>query len=265
MKGLIFDIRRFSVHDGPGIRTTVFLKGCPLTCVWCHNPEGREFSTENTRRTTVLDGKTYTTEEIIGKWMNTVDVLSEVLNDRVFMEESNGGVTFSGGEPLMQHRFVAELAKLCREKGLHTALDTTGYSTHDALIKVIPWINLFLYDLKIIDGASHEKYTGVSNNTILRNLTTIVEAGKEVIIRIPVIPGISDGIKNAYGVVDILNKYNGKIKEINLLPYHSIASHKYKKQGLCNPMESVPALNSSKTEEIRKILEAAGYYVKIGG
>ena len=169
-RGVIFDIKRFAVHDGPGIRTTIFLKGCPLSCWWCHNPESRSDEPQQSVRHLTLEGGIFDKEEITGYEVGVDEIIQQVERDRIFYEESGGGVTLSGGEPLNQPQFCRELLRSLKTSGFHTALDTTGYAPEEDILSVMPFTDLFLYDLKLMDETEHLKYTGVSNKGILENL-----------------------------------------------------------------------------------------------
>lgn len=250
--GIIFNIQRFSVNDGPGIRTTVFMKGCPLRCWWCHNPEGIGFEPE-------VNGKTE-----IGNYYTVEELLEEILKDRIFYDESGGGVTFSGGEPLSQIDFLTEILDKCNSAGIHTAVDTSGYANKILLKKIIDKTDLFLYDLKLIDPVQHLKYTEVSNTEILDNLDYLIRTKAEVIIRIPMIPGIIATIENMTAIRDFLSGYDNK-PTIHLLPYHKIAEGKYEKFGLKNKMNGKKELTEKEILENRLIFEESEFKVKIGG
>ena len=262
MKGLIFDIKRFAVHDGPGIRTSVFLKGCPCSCRWCHNPESIKPYPQKISKTIFLDGKTFPKEEIIGNSMCVLDVMSEIRKDNIFYDESGGGVTFSGGEPLMQSEFLLELLKECKIENIHTTVDTSGFVNEGKLLEIIDYVDLFLYDLKLINNELHQKYTGVSNKMILQNLLILVNGHKQIIIRIPIIPGITDTNENLEEIIEFLSDFP-TIKEINFLPYHNIASEKYKRLDM--EYHSYPKVKQEKLDRVRNMFEHAGYKVKIGG
>ncbi len=264
MKGIIFSFKRFSVHDGPGIRQTVFFKGCPLTCWWCHNPESQDIKSEKAVRKNILDGIAYKQEESIGKLMSVPEVMQEISKDQIFYDESGGGVTFSGGEPLMQHQFLDELLTACQKAGIHTAVDTTGYASKKVFQKIAEKTNLFLYDLKHLDDKAHKKYTGVSNKPILENLKFLNDAGKNVIIRFPVIPGINDTENNIATTKDFLRPLKN-LREIALLPYHNIANHKYDKIKMDNKMEGVKPLQKSDVYGLKREFENEGFKVTIGG
>jgi pyruvate formate lyase activating enzyme len=250
MQGIVFNIQRFSVNDGPGIRTTVFMKGCPLGCWWCHNPEGMSFGP------VVSNGK-----EIGKEW--TVEALYEEINkDRIFYDESGGGVTFSGGEPLAQPEFLETALKKCFQEGIHTTVDTSGYAEKDVFKKIMPFTNLFLFDLKIIDPIEHIKYTDRTNEFILENLKFLMDNKADVVIRIPLISGITSTTNNLSGIIDHLNNFEIK-PQVNLLPYHKIAEGKYKKFGIANRMKGRKEISSTEMEEIRNLFENSGFNVKV--
>jgi pyruvate formate lyase activating enzyme len=256
LKGLIFDIRRFSTKDGPGIRTTVFFKGCSLNCIWCHNPEGRSCESQKAIRINKIGELEFPVEETIGKEMSVDEVMNEVIRDLI---------TFSGGEPFEQEEFLIALMTESKRNNLHTALDTTGYTSENTLQKVIEYTDLFLYDLKIMDNDEHLKYTGVSNKSILGNLGFIIKNGKEVIIRFPVIPGINDNEKNIQQMKKFIAGYNGCLKEIHLLPFHNIADNKYNKLKLVNTMKDVHSLRETNLKPLKEEFESIGLKVKING
>ena len=185
-RGIIFNIQRFAIHDGPGIRTTVFFKGCPLRCWWCHNPESHKILPEkfdgcNLRRG--FDQSFSMNKDEIGKEISVDELMNEIVKDRVFYEESGGGVTFSGGEPLMQPEFLIESLKECKALGIHSAVDTSGYTSEGVIDRVSSYADLFLFDLKLMNDDVHEKYTGVSNQIILKNLIELDQLGKKIIIK----------------------------------------------------------------------------------
>jgi pyruvate formate lyase activating enzyme len=262
--GLIFDIKRFAVHDGPGIRTTVFFKGCPLHCIWCHNPEGISSEPQLVSRSVLLDGRSFELEEKIGLTFTVDQLFSEIDRDRVFYEESGGGVTFSGGEPLQQSEFLLRILKKCKENGIHTVLDTCGYSTQQEITRIIPFVDLFLYDLKLIDETQHIKYTGVSNRVILENLNILREKGKAVIIRFPVIPGLTDSPKNVEALAELLEAA-GYCWKLHLLPFHSIAENKYKKLGLEYKFKKNETDLNSRIMELSAFFRGKGMETVVGG
>ncbi len=209
-------------------------------------------------------------QETIGKWMTIDEVMSEIRLDRIFYEESSGGVTFSGGEPLLQHEFLLELLKECKKFSLHTAIDTSGFANREIIEKIIPYTDLFLYDLKLIDENDHILYTGASNKLILENLVTLITEEKQVIIRIPVVPGITDTQKNISEIKDFLShlaKGNGSIPSfrISLLPYHSTGKNKYTRMHIENRTEQLEDLTKESLIPLKNEFETQGFEVRIGG
>ncbi len=264
MKGVIFDIKHFSVHDGPGIRTTVFFKGCPLRCIWCHNPEGQLLEPENFTRVNMLEGTEFKVDSQAGNIVTAGDVMQEIEKDRVFYEESGGGVTFSGGEPFARPVFLFSLLEKCNEAGIHTAIDTCGYAGAGEIKTAIPLTNLFLFDLKLANKDEHEKYTGVSNKRILENLKIISSEGKEIFIRIPLVEDITDTEKNLTGLREIMLEHPG-ITRIDLLPRHNIAVSKYKRFGKKVYRGGEKPYNREKSERIRDFFLEKFPVVTIGG
>lgn len=265
MEGIVFDIKRFAIHDGPGIRTTVFLKGCPLRCWWCHNPESQELQPETDIKMIPLDGKTFEQKRTVGNLMSVEEVMAEIDKEAPFYEESGGGVTFSGGEPLMQHDFLLELLKACKIRGYHTAVDTTGYVRKELLEKVIPYTDVFLFDIKHLDSEKHKDYTGVGNTLILENLRRIAQSRSKIVIRVPVIPGISNSEAWFSELKHYLETFGYKLKEVHLLPYHSMAKNKYQKFNKINKLSDLKDLSKSELKPVQKFFEEAGFIVKIGG
>ena len=263
-QGIIFDIKRFAVHDGPGIRTTVFLKGCPLSCTWCHNPEGISPQPQQMMRERKLDGKIYQEEETVGHFYSTDEVIIELEKDRLIMEESGGGVTFSGGEPFMQPAFLFDLLVKSCDAGFHTTVDTSGYVSRKSLEKILPFTRLFLYDLKTMNDELHLKYTGVSNRIILENLEFLAEQGKSVRIRIPLLKGINDSENNIEQTICFIKRLNS-IGQIDLLPYHTIGKSKYHRLGLEKSMPENAELCTEELSGIKTLFESEGFNVKIGG
>jgi len=266
LDGTIFDIKKYSIHDGPGIRTTVFLKGCPLKCWWCQNPESQnpepdlilEKSIKREFYSEPEPGKLY-----IGKKVTSDFVMQEIEKDLIFYDESGGGVTFCGGEPLMQPEFLFELLSRCRDMEIHTAVDTTGYADRNILAKISGVTSLFLYDIKLINSSEHKKYTGVEVELVLNNLTFLAETGAHVIVRIPVIPGITDTETNISQIIDFLGTLG--LKRVDLLPFNQFGFSKYKRIGLENKMKDSPAIEPEVTDLLKKRFEAEGFNVKIGG
>ena len=248
MTGKIFEIKRFAVHDGDGIRTTVFFKGCPLNCVWCHNPEGISFETQEAFYGHKCIGcgeckrASFSAEDCLGearvlygKDTSADELLPILLEDRDFYKSSGGGVTLSGGECLMQADFCAEILKRLKENGIHTAVDTCGFVSKETLDKVIPYTDIFLYDLKAYDNDVHIKCTGKPNERILENLKYLDRIGKDVEIRIPYVPGCnSDQIE---GIAQFLSELR-HITKIRLLAYHNYAASKYAALNMENTLPS---------------------------
>ncbi len=263
--GIIFDIKRFAVHDGPGIRTTVFLKGCPLRCAWCHNPESISTAICEVPKTVRIGDKTLTDNETIGHEISVGELMRELEKEKIFMDESGGGVTFSGGEPLMQPEFLFEALKACKNAGIHTAVDTSGYAKWVIFEKIAQFTDKFLYDLKLIDDELHKKYTGVSNKIILENLKKLSAIGKNFKIRIPCVPDITVTDENIAQTIDFLCSFANKPLEINLLPYHNTAAHKYERFGMDNQFEGIKSVSKKELENIKMLFRNAGFNTKIGG
>mgnify|MGYP005778492509 FL=1 len=240
MEGTIFDIQRFSVHDGPGIRTTVFMKGCPLRCRWCHNPEGLAAApqlqyTEQECIHCGLCGGHPTLEnvkncpsgalKICGRKISAEKLLEETLRDKAFYG-TEGGVTFSGGECMMQADFVAEMLRLIKARGLTTAIDTSGYTSWDSFEKTLDFCDWYLYDMKMYDAALHKKYTGVDNKLILENLKRLSGTGRKIWIRVPVIPDVNDTVEELTAIADFVAPLPN-IEQLRLIPYHTLGKSKY--------------------------------------
>ncbi|MHA1887959.1 MAG: glycyl-radical enzyme activating protein [Promethearchaeota archaeon] len=257
LSGIVFDIKKFAIHDGPGIRTTIFLKGCPLSCWWCHNPESQQLEPQK-----YLTGPNF--QEIIGKTMNVAEVMNEILKDRIFYDESDGGVTFSGGEPFMQPKYLAKLLDECKKQGLHTVVDTSGYVSWEILEPMLSNIDLFLYDLKLIDNESHKKYTGVDNHEILNNLIRLIENHQNVHIRIPIIPSITDSEANLVSIKNYLKQvhFTG---DISLLSYNTFGIRKYKQLGCEYRLTNLKPPTSERMQEIRNFFLKTFPNCKIGG
>lgn len=300
IKGNIFDIKRYAVHDGPGIRTTVFFKGCPLCCSWCQNPEGIErepqimYRPERCAETCFacipvcdpqalskkgknikidqekcdLCGKcedvcVYEAMEIIGKERTVEEVVEEIEKDRIFYDQSGGGVTISGGEPFMQPEFLEVMLEELRERKIHTAVDTSGFVSPEILEKLYPKVDLFLYDIKMMDKKKHKQYTGVDNSQILENLKTLSQKEKPVVVRIPLISGVNDDEKNIADLAQFLLSLN--LIQINILPFHKGWEKKYKRLRKERPQYDFIPPSDKKSEDIKKTLENSGFSVKIGG
>lgn len=263
LKGIVYNFKRYAVNDGPGIRQTVFFKGCPLSCWWCHNPESQDIKSESSIRKCILDGISFDQTDTIGKLMSVNEVMDEIKKDHIFYDESGGGVTFSGGEPLMQHQFLNTLLMACKESGIHTAVDTTGFANAAIFESIAAKTDLFLYDLKHLDNNSHIKYTGVPNIQILKNLIKLDELNKEVVIRFPVIPKVNNDENNIAEMLIFLKKLKN-IRKLTLLPYHTIANHKYSKMNKTNKMEGQKSLHKKDMRALKSKFESIGFQVKIG-
>lgn len=257
MTGIVFDIKRFAIHDGPGIRTSLFFKGCPLGCWWCHNPESRKTGIEQ------LDFK-FKGKNHIGWETTSEQLLNEVEKDRPFYEQSGGGITFTGGEPLLQAHFLMETAKLFKQHNLNLCLDTTGFASEKIFQEVSQHIDLFLFDLKHLDDEMHKKFTGVSNKVILKNLEYLIKNKKEVHIRFPLIPTINDQLEHLEDMARYLTSLK-HIKNISILLYHKIAQGKYEQLNFENKMSEIQEPSKIKAENTRSFFESRGFNVKIGG
>ena len=256
MQAIVFDIKRFAIHDGPGIRTSIFFKGCPLSCWWCHNPESCSIGIQH------LDIE-FKGSKTLGWKISTQQLLAEVEKDRVFYEESDGGITFTGGEPLMQAEFLIETAQLFKKVDLHLTLDTTGYAKPEIFKNAVELMDLVLFDIKQMNEKKHFEQTGVSNKMIFQNLEYLIEKGKEVYIRFPMIPGINDDEVNLKEMANYLLSLKEKWR-IHLLPYHKIAAGKYQRLGLEDKMFGREEPSEERVQEVKGQLEKYGFEVIIG-
>ncbi|NNG00205.1 MAG: glycyl-radical enzyme activating protein [Desulfobacteraceae bacterium] len=245
--GNIFKIQKYAIHDGPGIRTTVFLKGCPLSCRWCHNPEGIPAGGNP-------GGRSVTPEEVMG----------EIAKDIIFYDESGGGATFSGGEPLAQVKFLLALLEQCAALGIHTTVDTTGFAQPATIAAVAELADLFLFDLKLMDDAMHRRVTGVSNAVILENLRHLSGLKKKIRIRFPLIPTITDADDNIENMVRFVRSLE-TIGHIDILPFHDIAAAKYQRLGLEDKMNGITPPDDDSVNRVKAYLELSGFNVRIGG
>jgi len=266
MKGLIFSIKRYAIHDGPGIRVTFFMKGCPLDCWWCHNPEGKSADQTSVERIERVGEKEFTSVELVGREYTPDELIKKADKDRIFMEQSGGGVTFSGGEPLMQFDFLLETLQAMKRAGFQTAVDTSGHTSPERLRAILPYTDLFLYDIKHLDPQKHMKFTGVSNDLILSNFDMLLNEGAEMMIRVPVIPGVTADKE----YMELLRSFiesrkTKKITEINLLPYHKTGSSKYRRFDLPDRMTGVSQISNSHLDDYVEILKPPGIHVKKGG
>ena len=252
------------MHDGPGIRLTVFLKGCPLRCAWCHNPESQLPCAEEITRTQKLGDTKLQINETLGKAMGAADIVDRALADKPFFDESGGGITISGGEPLLQIDFTTEILRLCKQHAVHTSVDTSGYAEAAHLLKVIPFTDLFLYDLKLMDPLAHNKYTGKGNQLILDNLKKLISMRLRVFIRIPLIQDITDTKENLGAIRQFLS-HAGGVERIDLLPYHHTASGKYERLQLPFTHSELEPYRRDRAEQIKFYFSDVAEYVSIGG
>ena len=264
MKVCIFDIKRFALHDGPGIRTTVFFKGCSLECWWCHNPESINAGPELFTEEVIFDGVSLEKKVEVGRWADVDELMDELERDRVFMDESNGGISFSGGEPLQQPEPLFRLLEMSRERDIHTTVDTSGYTTAERMEKVSELSDLIYYDLKTMNAEKHRKYTGVPNRKILENLERTLASGTEVVVRIPVVSGFNDMDVDVEPMRDFLRGLEG-LKAVDILPYHPFGTHKYKRFNKENKQNGFKTPSKKRVEEIKLMFSDAGFRVRIGG
>ncbi len=254
--GVVYDIKRFAIHDGPGIRTTVFLKGCPLDCWWCHNPESRSAAItvqpdNPLRKSTDLASPDY---PFLGKQVSSREIIDIVAKDALFFDESGGGVTFSGGEPLAQYHFLLDLLNLAKEKGLHTVVDTTGYAPENHLLKAAEKTDLFLYDIKFYNDDLHRKYTSVSNKLIFSNLQLLQELKANVVVRVPLIPGITDTDQNINEIMRFLSEKHFTWP-VEVLSYNPIGEAKYERLEIPLRSGKKKRQSAERMEEIYSIIE----------
>jgi pyruvate formate lyase activating enzyme len=301
MKGLIFDLKHYAVHDGPGIRFNVFFKGCPLHCLWCHNPEGIPFQPElmlmpnrcahcgDCIRSCYYGALSQTSEEVVladrsrctlcgdcleacqreaiaiaGKQMSVGEVLAEAEKDRIFFEQSEGGVTLTGGEPVAQPAFAESLMEKLGKQGIHVALDTSGYAGQEVFLRLASKADLVLFDLKVMDPAKHRRYTGVSNDLILNNLKALDKLGKPVWVRLPLIPGVNDDNENLEATANFLSRLKS-VKMVNVLPYHKGGVEKFYRLGRDNELVVYEPPSEERVEAIMESFRKKGFQVKKGG
>jgi len=264
--GIIFDIKKYAIHDGPGIRTTVFFKGCLLECNWCHNPEGRLFKPQQLAVKRAGDNGEATTVKVetVGREVSVDEILAEVSKDIVFYDQSGGGVTFSGGEPMLQVDFLASVLDRCRHIGIHTAVDTSGYASPEDFDLISDLVDLFLYDLKFIDDDLHWEYTGMSNDLILENLARLSREGRTINIRIPLIPDVTDTEENLDSIMGFLSSLT-KSHPISLLPYNCFGSDKAARFDMSDRLGTLQTQTTAALETMRRRFTSRGYTVKIGG
>lgn len=256
VRGRIFDIQRFSTHDGPGIRTIVFLKGCALRCRWCCNPESQSFEIE----TMLQNGK----PKVMGRDVTVEEVLREVLQDRPYYNRSGGGVTLSGGESLLQPDFAVALLKACKDNGINTAIETTGFANADVIKRFLPYLDTVLMDIKHINSDKHKEFTTQSNEKILENAKLIASNAQKLIIRVPVIPTFNDTVAE---IAEIAAFAAGlpNVDEIHLLPYHNMGRDKYAGLGREYAMGDIKSPTNELMEVLKQTAEQFGLKAHIGG
>ena len=298
-KALIFNIQKFSVHDGPGIRTTIFFKGCPLTCQWCHNPESQSYQKEiliDSDRCSLcgrceehcsqqaihkINGKVLydkskcnycgscmdycynNVREIAGQEYTVPELMIEIQKDKVFYEQSGGGVTLSGGEVMTQIDFVHELVQSCKAQGITVVIDTCGYVPRENFLRILGEVDLFLYDIKIMESNKHQQYMGKDNSLILENLKLLSSNGAVIQLRLPLIEGINTNDEHIQMIINFISDLS--IHSINLLPYHHMGKDKYKKLQLEYPLEEFSRPSEERLREIQTMFIKKNYQVKIGG
>jgi pyruvate formate lyase activating enzyme len=298
-QGLIFNIQRYSLHDGPGIRTVVFFKGCPLRCKWCANPESLKFAQEisyNSKdcigcqkcvgvcpsNAILFDGSKIDVDQtkcelslacthacptgallLDAKYYSVAQVMQIVLKDEAFYKNSGGGITLSGGECLSQSQFVIDLLKAAKDKNLHTAIETSGYCQWDEFENVLEYVDLVLYDLKHVDDDIHKEYIGVSNAVILSNLKKIADSEKDMIVRIPIIPTVNDDEASISQYIDLLK--NHKTNAVHLLPFHQLGESKYALAGVDYAFSDVKPPSDGRMAKILKKILDENINAKIGG
>jgi pyruvate formate lyase activating enzyme len=301
MKGLIYDIQRFAIHDGPGIRTLVYMKGCPLKCLWCSTPQTQKFSPEilyietnckkcqscvdecpkkaiifSDKEKINIDIKLCNTcgqcidvcpnqaLKLIGTEITVEKLYQDVMKDNPFYRRSKGGVTIGGGEPTMQHEFVRELLKKCKESYVHTAMETCGYVKWEDLEKVLDYIDLLYFDIKHMDPRIHKELTGVTNELILENAIKASKIGP-IIIRIPLIPGHNDSEENLINTAKFATELGENLLRIELLPYHKFGTRTYDQLGRNYELKGLESPSKEYMIKLKKLIESSGIKVQIGG
>jgi pyruvate formate lyase activating enzyme len=302
VSGAIFNIQHYSIHDGPGIRTTVFLKGCPLKCFWCQNPESQDlkpvifFNAEKCRgcgmcvevcpaeairishNISVTNRKRCKghgkcaevcpneARSLMGRYMTATEVFEDVNGDAIFYQNSGGGVTLSGGDPVAQPDFSIGILKLCRNAGIHTAIETCGFAKWDILMGILEYTDLVLYDIKHMDPVKHKEYTGVSNELILDNAKKIKkDMGLPMLIRLPIMPGYNDSRENMKMTAQFIANGLGTVEKVHLLPYHRLGETKYERMEALNKSIPITPPSDDHMENFKELFESFGLPTALGG
>lgn len=302
VKGVVFNIQHYAIHDGPGIRTTVFLKGCPLKCLWCQNPESQDLMPViffNAEKCTgcgmcievcpqgairIVDGKSATdrslcrgagkcaeicpneARSLMGRYMSGAEVFEDVNADAIFYQNSGGGVTLTGGDPIAQPAFSIDILKRCRRAGIHTAIETCGFARWKLLKAILEYTDLVLYDIKHMDPHRHKQYTGVSNERILDNAKKIrMELHLPMLARLPIIPGYNDASENLKAAARFIAVELGKDVNVHLLPYHRLAETKYERLERPQACVRIEPPGDARMQELKIMFESYGLTVSIGG
>lgn len=256
VRGILSEIQRFSVHDGPGIRSLVFLKGCPLRCKWCCNPEniGRE------PEVMTVQGE----PKLIGREVSVSEIMGEVMKDEIYYRRSGGGITLSGGEALFQPNFASAILMACKDRGLHTAIETTGFAGYDVIEKMLPYLDLVMFDIKHIAEDKHQAFTGQPNRLILENARRIGESGANMVVRVPVVPTFNDTDMEILMIALYAAQIPG-VKELHLLPYHRLGESKYHGLDREYDFSSIEPLSIDEMNRLKEVASRSGLRCQIGG
>ena len=256
VKGRIFDIQRYSIHDGGGIRTIVFLKGCPLRCKWCCNPEGQHYNVEKM----TLGGK----EKIVGQDVTVGEIIDIVERDRIYYRRSGGGLTLSGGESLTQPDFAVALLKTAKERGINTAMESTGFADFSVISRYLPYLDLYLMDIKHMNSAKHKEFTSQPNELILENAKKITDAGARLIVRTPVIPTFNATKEEIGEIAKFASSLKG-VTQMHILPYHRIGTDKYKGWNRDYSLTGIEPPSKELMNELLEVVNSYGLKGQIGG
>ena len=256
VKGRIFDIQRYSIHDGGGIRTIVFLKGCPLRCKWCCNPEGQHYNVEKM----TLGGK----EKIVGQDVTVGEIIDIIERDRIYYRRSGGGLTLSGGESLTQPDFAVALLKAAKERGINTAMESTGFADFSVISRYLPYLDLYLMDIKHMNSAKHKEFTSQPNELILENARKITDAGTRLIVRTPVIPTFNATKEEIGEIAKFASSLKG-VTQMHILPYHRIGTDKYKGLGRDYSLTGIEPPSKELMNELLEVVNSYGLKGQIGG